>query len=433
MAHMRLFLAGVVAAAAVVAATASPALACSCAVPDPRILLSEADGAFVGRLQSRRDLGDGRAQFTFRVERSVKGDLGQTVVVESASNGAACGLETTIGARIGLFLDRDAGRWKSSLCWQVDADDLVAATRPLPPPNGRGPAALLVGGRFGPVRLLALDALGRTLAYGRGHGTVLQLSVCPGKRRVAEVVQLDAGVAVAVRTLPGLRLLRQRPVRSPLGTHPTALRCETRDGRRLLLFHSSGDAPSNARLERLVGPGGALVWRGTAIGATLTGRTAYVTAGRRGTRLIAVDLATQRVRTIGRIPRPFGPLVANRTGSQLAGMVSSDGSRRHIARIRVEPFAVMTVPLITVGEIGWIDDRRFAFFPISGPRARIYAPSLAVVTSFPWTAYRSTIAGTAVYGTGFDGRLRRAPLPSGPEQVLRRLPGPNVSVIVPAR
>ena len=92
---MRLFLAGMVAAVAVVAATATPAHACSCAMPDPRSLLAQTDGAFVGRLIERRDLGDGRAIFTFRVERRVKGAIGSTVDVESASNGAACGLETT--------------------------------------------------------------------------------------------------------------------------------------------------------------------------------------------------------------------------------------------------------------------------------------------------------------------------------------------------
>ena len=73
---MRLFLAGVVATVAVVAATATPAHACSCAMRDPRSLVAQTDAAFVGRLIERRDLGDGRAVFTFRVERRVKGAMG---------------------------------------------------------------------------------------------------------------------------------------------------------------------------------------------------------------------------------------------------------------------------------------------------------------------------------------------------------------------
>ncbi len=174
MARMRLFLAGVVAAVAVVAATATPAHACSCAMPDPRSLLAQTDGAFVGRLIERRDLGDGRAVFTFRVERRVKGAMGTTVDVESASNGAACGLETTIGARIGLFLERSAGRWTSSLCWQVSPDDLLAAAQPLPPPNGRGPTTLLVAGRFGAREA----ARARSIADGRSPTGAERARLC---------------------------------------------------------------------------------------------------------------------------------------------------------------------------------------------------------------------------------------------------------------
>ena len=213
--------------------------------------------------------------------------MGSTVDVESASNGAACGLETTIGARIGLFLERRAGRWTSSLCWQVSPDDLLAAAQPLPPPNGRGPTTLLVAGRFGPARLLALDARGRTLAYGRGAGTTLLISVCPGARRMAELVQRETGVAVVIRELPGLRLIRSNGSSSRRWAErtATALRCESRDGT---------PAPC-APLERLESRGGSTrtsdgtarkvtLWRGVATWGTLTERTAYLASGDRGTR-----------------------------------------------------------------------------------------------------------------------------------------------------
>jgi hypothetical protein len=430
---MRLFLVCMVAATAVVAATATPAHACSCAVPDPRTLLTETDGAFVGRLVSRRDLGDGRAVFTFRVEQSVKGALGRTVDVESASNGAACGLETPVGARIGLFLDRRGGRWTSSLCWQVSPDDLLAAAQPLPPPDGRGPVTVLVGGRFGTVRTLALDMRGRALAYGRGAGVVLHLSACPGARRMAEVIYLDNRVVMAVRELPGLRLVRQRPVAAPPGTAVTALRCEGPDAGRLLLFHASPDRPATARLERVAGSQRTVLWRGSAVGATLTARTAFVTAGAHGTRLLAVDLATRHVRVLGRIPQPASALVAGPGGRELAGLAATRGSAMSLVRIRVTPFAVVRKPIVESGELSFLDARRLLLLASGGRRARIYTPSLDVASSFRWTAYRSTVAGTTAYGVGFRGRLHRAPLPSGPERVTRRLPGPNVSVIAPAR
>ena len=434
MARMRLFLAGVLAAVAVVAATATPAHACSCAVPDARSLLAQTDGAFVGRLIERRDLGGGRAVFTFRVERRVKGSMGSTVDVESASNGAACGLETTIGARIGLFLERRAGRWTSSLCWQVSPDDLLAAAQPLPPPNGRGPTALLVGGQFGGTRMMALDRGGRTLAYGRGAGTTLLISVCPGRRRIAELVQRDSGVGVAVRALPGLRLIRQRAVTSPPGgATVTALRCETRDGTRLVVFHSSVVRPGTALLERLTGTARATLWRGTATGASLTALNAFVMSGDLGTRILAVDLVTRRARTVGRIPPPSGPLVSNPAGTLLAGVVSSDGSRPQIARVQLEPFAVSMSPVAGAGEVVWIDDRRLALFPTDERRARLYGATLEVTSSFRWSAYRSVVVGSTVYGVAYFGRLNRAALPSGPERLIRRFPGPTVYAISAVR
>ena len=425
---MRFVAIGLVVFVAGLAAGVDTAHACSCAPPEPRSMLAQADGAFVGRLESRRELDNGRALFTFRVERSVKGRLGATVDVETASSGAGCGIEATVGARIGLFLDRERGRWTSLLCWQVDPEDLLAATQPLPAPNGRGPVALLLGSRFGPARTLALDGSGRTLAYGRGPGTVLQISLCPGGKRMAEVVQLDSGVAVAVRALPDLGLVRQRLVVSPSGAAPTALRCEALDGSRLLLFHSSADRPTGARLERVTEVRTTLLWHGTAIGATLTERTAFVPAGARGTRLVAVDLGSRRVRAIGRIPPPFGPLVADPAATQLAGVVSSAGSRRLLVNVRVDPFTVTTRRLADVGEVAWVGTRRVAFFS-GDQRARLYTPTLGVASSFAWAAYRAAISGSTVYGVGFDG-LHRADLPSGPERVVRRLPSRLVNVIV---
>ena len=432
---MRLFLAVVLVATASVAATATPAHACSCAMPDPRSLLPQADGAFVGRLVTRRDAGDGRAVFTFRVERRVKGALGDTVDVESASNGAACGLEATVGARIGLFLERRNGRWTSSLCWQVSPEDLLAAALPLPPPNGRGPVTLLVAGRFGPVRLLALDAHGRTLAYGRGEGSVLRVSPCPGKRRAAEAVYHPSGsVRVVIRTLPGLRVVRQQPLAAPPGTSLTSLRCETGDGTRLLVFHAASDRPERSRLERVTPARRAVLWDGSAIGATLTARTAFVLGGDRGTTLVAVDTRSGARRTVGRIPAPSNGLVGNADGSVLAGLTFRSGSPRPLLfRLRVAPFAIVTTETPEGGDLAFADARRVVLLAGGGSRARVYGADLRVVTRFGWSAHRSTVAASTAYGVGADARLLAAPLPAGPERALRRLPGPSVTEIVPVR
>ncbi|HEX2088635.1 MAG TPA: hypothetical protein VHI54_01700 [Actinomycetota bacterium] len=125
-----------------------PAWACSCVPPNPRQMLAEFDGAFVGEFVGRKGsarplpfVGQETSVFTFRVTRSYKGDLGPLVDVESASYGAACGLEVTAGDRIGLFLEKEPDRWTSNLCLQVSPRDLTAAAKSA----GAGEAAAVPG------------------------------------------------------------------------------------------------------------------------------------------------------------------------------------------------------------------------------------------------------------------------------------------------
>ena len=137
---MRALLAGVfVVFAATLAGGVESGQACSCALPDPRAALAQADGAFVGTLVSRRE-GDQTTVLTFSVEKALKGAIGRTVEVSTASNSAACGIEVRTGTRVGLVVERRGGTWSGYLCWQFDPDELLAAAKPLPAPNGRGPS-----------------------------------------------------------------------------------------------------------------------------------------------------------------------------------------------------------------------------------------------------------------------------------------------------
>ena len=79
-----------------------------------------------------------------RVERALKGALGERVTVESSVDGGTCGIKLPAGGRVGLALDRRAGKaWTTSLCSTADPDALIAAARlpaasGTPPLRGRG-------------------------------------------------------------------------------------------------------------------------------------------------------------------------------------------------------------------------------------------------------------------------------------------------------
>ena len=297
----------VVLVVASLAAAVEPARACSCIPPDPWSYLRKADGAFVGHLVSRREVDQGRAVLTFDVERAVKGKIGTTVEVTTANNGAACGIETSVGRRIGLFLMREGDGWVGHLCWQVEPADLLAAAA-LPAPNGKGPAMLFVGGQFGPARTLALDAKGRTLAYGMGNGEAVNFSVCPGGQRVAEVVEFAGmrggdlvvtGYVIAIRELPTLRLLRRQRLKR--GYYDGDIRCADESGKKIALF--SSDTGAHGRL-RLVTPRTVTtLWRGTAFYASTTERFAYIQVlGPAREKLVAVDLRSRLMRSLGTVP-----------------------------------------------------------------------------------------------------------------------------------
>jgi hypothetical protein len=428
-----------VVAAAALAVTAEPASACSCAIVDAREALGRFDGALIGTVIERKDASQDGVTFVFRVEERFKGDLGATVDVRTPSNSAACGIEAPLGTRMGLFLERESGRWVGTLCSQVEPARLREAARPLPAPDGNGPVALLVGGRFGAARLLALDARGRTLAYGAGAGTVSAVSPCPGGRRVVEVAQTGTGLVLATRALPTLRHVRRRQLTSPAGPVPGAVRCANASGTEVIVFSAMPDAPETARLERLTATGRRVLWTGTALSASLTDRLAYVNAGPKATALLAVDLRTRAVTRLGRLPAFTGPLVPGAGGKRLAGIASdlrsTSPSRLVVVTTGKRPAAVRTAPLGPAGVTGdlfWLPGSRLAVFPhYDTVPARVYDARLRVVSRFGgWRAQRAALVGSDAFGLSFgDGRLLRARLPAGPVRVVRRLPSPVTYVI----
>ncbi|MGH3137971.1 MAG: hypothetical protein ACRDPV_15915 [Gaiellaceae bacterium] len=405
------------------AAAVEPARACSCIPPDPRSYLEKADGAFVGRLVSRREADQGRAVLTFSVERAVKGKIGDTVEVTTANNGAACGIETSVGRRIGLFLMRERDGWVGHLCWQVDPADLLAAAA-LPAPNGKGPVALFVGGRFGPARTIALDAKGRTLAYGLGAGGLL--SPCPGRQRLAQI----GGDELVLRDARTLQVIRRQPFQLPGKRLPIASLCEDSAGSSVVIFAewARGDAPFRAAIYRLEGSRLKVVWQGTAYLSSLNPGIAYLRSGAAANRLVSVDLKTGRVVPLAWL-RLNASLVPDATGKLLAGVAYQLVERSRVvlldlttrpAKLRSSPLAAPEVS----GDLFWLPSGRLLFIPWYGrDTARVLDLTLRTRSKFRWIAEGSTLVGTTVFGIDRRGRLTSAKLPSGPQRLLRRLPG----------
>jgi hypothetical protein len=404
--------------------------ACSCALPDPRAALAQADGAFIGTLVSRRQL-EQRAELTFSVERTLKGSIGQTVEVVTASNGAACGLEAPIGTRLGLVLERRAGAWHGHLCWQFAPAELLTAALPLPAPNGRGPIALVVGAGMGDTRLLALDRRGRTLAYGRGGGRAGLVAVCPGSERLAELAYVGSGTTLAVRTSRTLRIVRRQTVQLPGGRYALRLGCQDRSGSSVVVFARGplGDSPAKAALYRLTERHLVVLWTGAAFDAGLTSSTAYLSAGMGGRTLLRVDLRSPRTTRLGTLPGPTTSLAANEGETLLAGV--GDGSDRPSQIVRVDlgrkPAKVTTARLTgreVYGQVFWLPNGRLLFVPAyGGTAAHVYDRSLRTRSRFRWTAGQAALVGSSVFGTDQSFSLLRADLPAGPQHVARRLPG----------
>jgi hypothetical protein len=422
---------------AALAAAVEPARACSCIQPDPWSILPKADGAFVGRLVDRQDVGEGRVVLVFDVERAVKGKIGDTVEVATANNGAACGIETSVGQRTGLFLVREGGRWFGHMCWQVEPEDLLAAAA-LPAPNGRGPIALFVGGRFGPARILALDAKGRTLAYGMGAGGTGLLSLCPRRQRLAEIGGVGTRRELTIRETATFRVIRREAMKLPGPRYPAGVLCEDLTGSKVVVFGASGgDSPYGAAIYRLVDGRLTTLWKGTAHLSSLNPGVAYLNAGPGTSRLVSVDLKTGHVVPIAWLP--LSPsLVPDEAGKRLAGVayLFSERSRLVLVDLTFRPAKVLTSPLAAhevSGEIVWLPSGRLLFLPwYGGDTAQVLDLTLRARSRFRWIAGHATLASSTVFGFHYKNTLVTARLPSGPQRVVRRLPG-EPYVIVSAK
>lgn len=432
------------------------ASACSCASYDVRERLAEVDGAFVGALVARHDPPLGgvmssaeQIRYTFAVERGVKGDIpSDTIDVWASSSGASCGLETPVGERAGLLLERDGDRWTSNLCSQADPDVLIRAGQPLPAPDGRAPPAVLVGTSYGPGRMLALDGSGRVITFGSpGPGTTTDIAFCAGRPLLAEAYVAPGEESayqpgIALRTTPDLAVAWERPLGPtgqgyiavadvacrPAGDSADVLAVTTQE-----IYSDSGARRVAARILAFGRDGAArTLWEGDATGGTFSpdARTAWLTAGPDGRDLVKVDLADPAntvVTTVTKVPAGLGPLALSPTGRHLAGATTHQswtgtGSPPPTTAVLID---VTGAPKITETELGpygrysaalWAGPDRIVFSPAwdGGSPVRIFDTALTEVGSWPgWAASHATVVGDNLVGLN-GPKVVTAPLATGP-------------------
>src|SRR3712207_6794565 len=101
----------IVAALAALLAGAQAAGACSCVGGDPRDRLSGARAAFVGTVTEERTGPVARRTYRLTVDQAIKGELPD--VIEVSTNGlSSCGIDLTVGQRVGLLLYRETGPYE---------------------------------------------------------------------------------------------------------------------------------------------------------------------------------------------------------------------------------------------------------------------------------------------------------------------------------
>lgn len=113
--------AAVLAIALGLAAPAGPACACTCLPSDPADQVDEADVIFVGRVERVVRVGQagGRpiSATVFRVERSLKGDVGTwTAVRHQSGDSSLCGMQFDRDREHVVFARRAEGRLYAQAC-----------------------------------------------------------------------------------------------------------------------------------------------------------------------------------------------------------------------------------------------------------------------------------------------------------------------------
>ena len=405
--------------------------ACSCAPFAPIEALEQSDAAFVGTFLGEQGMGpNGNVINLFEVEKWVKGDLGAQVGVLAASDGAACGLEVGLGQRVAIYLTLENGTPHSGLCSTGSADSLLAAIAPIRL-DGTGPLRFLVGGGFGPMRLMAFDRQGGLLGFGGDENGLDDFSVCPGSKTL---VELTAG-HLAVRDLTTFEEVDRFDLSLAPDEFAGRVWCRAEDGSESLVQSEKfvGETVSKV-LSRFRRDVGEILLEGDFVQMEVGASAVVVVTGPIGEKVLAVDLTTRRETVLSSFQivdgeaLSYGSVWLSPSGEQVAieTFRRSDGPAPGNTKVVDLSGRVLggIGPYTEQGVAGWLSDSMLTVSTWVEPaETLIYdVPSFTVLNRLPGYPFATTFADDRLVGI-VDGSLVAQPLVGGEIVKLKALPG----------
>ncbi|MEQ1701799.1 MAG: hypothetical protein ABMA25_16950, partial [Ilumatobacteraceae bacterium] len=248
--------------------------ACSCMMPPAAVhQLGGATVAFIGTpvamtsVEPTEDRWESQV-YRFNVQRAVKGDLPATVDIYTSGDSSSCGVTFELNQPIGLLpygttIDGET-HWSAGLCGGIISPEelLAAADEELPAPASIQPIASLVGGRYGPAGIVALDAdaqpVGWVLADDSLSPTLL--AACPGGETALALSSYDDPTVLTIDlhtlTITGRRVLPPKATETDIDWYSAArLTCTSTDGADATVFVSALEygPPTTSRVAVLSG------------------------------------------------------------------------------------------------------------------------------------------------------------------------------------
>jgi len=420
---------------------ALPARGCSCMPPNPYAGLAQADGAFVGTLvEVDRGVGpisnSGQPiDFYFEVEATLKGDIRETVVVKSAADGGACGIEVPVGTRAGFLLTAAGGEWEGNLCWTLDPDVLLSAAEGLPEPVTGSPPHLIVAADMGDAGLMALDRQGQIVGYGEGPFPWM-VSACPDHETF---IGATSDTTVKVWSFTNLGVIDEFQLDTTGGAWLAGLLCAGPAGNPLLAIKVLSGVEKSTLVRYADGVTEVVAENIERLVDTADGPVA-----------IGSDGTVYRVEDGTGILTPLGEPIGDVQGQIVAAVPSPDGSHLAISAVDWESAApdgrvfVIDLEQGTSAKTGfacdiypvWMDDERvYLHDSCTSDVGLIYSTDLEVIgegqpADYAHTAYVTDETGAIFYPSEFAINVVEVGMETGSE-LTRLFTYPGAMLLVP--